>query len=364
VRGRDDRRAAPTIYDVASAAGVAPSTVSRAFARPGRVKAETAAHIRAVAEQLGYRANPMARALSTSKTRMVALMVSDVTNPVYAPIVRGAQAEAAQAGYVVLLEDAQERALVEREALERALPVVDGIVIGGSRMSDSAIRIIAKQKPVVVLHREVRGVPSVVSDNARGVRRAVEHLGELGHESVTYVGGPEASWANGARLRALRESGHELSIATRHLGPFDPTVAGGVAAAQRLLEQAPTAVVAYNDLMAVGVLQGLRDAGVRVPTDVSVTGYDDILVSRVVSPPLTTVAAPLREMGATAARTLLALIAGATPRAERAFVMPTRLVVRGSTAQRRRKRTSPALGTTKVSGSASKAARSTSSGSR
>lgn len=364
--GQGGRRGSPTIYDVAEAAGVAPSTVSRTFARPGRVSAETAAHVREVAERLGYRANPMARALSTSRTQMLALMVSDVANPVFAAMIRGAQVEAADAGYVVLLEDARESGTVEREALERVLPVVDGVVLGGSRMSDATIRTLAKQVPLIVLNRDVAGVLSVVTDNPRGMRRAVEHLGELGHDSLVYVSGPEASWADGARVRAFREAGHELGLTTRATRHHRPTVAGGAAAAAELLEAGPlpTALVAYNDLMAIGLVRGLQDAGVVVPRDVSVVGFDDILVAQLVSPALTTVAAPLRAMGTTAVHNLLAVLRGAQPHAERASVLPARLVVRDSTAQRRRKRTSPALGTTRVSGSAASASRSTSSGDR
>src|SRR3954451_15115167 len=140
-----------TIYDVARAAGVAPSTVSRAFSRPGRVNAATAERIRQVAEELGYRANPLAWALSTARSHMLALVVSDVANPFYSEIVRGAQAEAAERGYTLVLADAQESDRVERAALERALPSVDGVVLGGSRLSDSALRMIAQQKPVGVL---------------------------------------------------------------------------------------------------------------------------------------------------------------------------------------------------------------------
>ncbi len=330
------RPAAPTIYDVAREAGVAPSTVSRTFARPGRVNADTAAHIREVAARLGYRANPLARALSTSRTKMLAVMVSDVTNPFYSELIRGAQIAASEADYTVLLADARESDQVERESLERVLPAVEGIVIGSSRMSDSTLRVIAKQKPMVVLNRDLMGVPSVVTDNPRGMRRAAEHLGELGHEAITYVAGPEASWADGMRWRALREAGHELALSTRRIGPFAPTTEGGAEAGAQMLDGPPTAVIAYNDLMAIGLLRFLVAHGVRVPEDVSLIGFDDIMAARLVTPPLTTVAAPVRAMGITAVRNLVALINGAHARAAEAFVLPTRLVVRGSTARRRR----------------------------
>ena len=355
---------AVTIYDVARAAAVAPSTVSRAFSRPGRVNAATAERIRTVADELGYRANPLARALSTARSRMIALVVSDVANPFYSEIIRGAQATAAQAGYTILLADAQESDRLERSALERALPVVDGVVLGGSRMSDSAIRMIAKQKPVVVLNRAVVDVPCVVPDNAGGTRRAVEHLSRLAHDSLTYVAGPEASWADGMRWRSLQDAAADLQLKVRRIGPFSPDVPGGVRAAEELAAAPPTAVIAYNDQLAIGLIRGLATRGIRVPDHVSVIGFDNIGAAELITPGLTTVAAPLHLEGATATKHLLAMIEGAQSRTGSPMVLPVRLVERGSTAQRRRKRTSPASGTTSVSPSPRKASRSTSAGSR
>lgn len=342
-----------TIYDVAKAAGVAPSTVSRTFARPGRVNAETAARIRQAAEELGYRSNRVGQALATSQTRLLGLMVSDVANPFYSQLIRGAQLAATEAGYEILLADCRESGKRERTALERLVPVVEGFVIGSSRMSDSALRNIAKQRPMVVLNRALLDVPSVVTDNTDGMRQVVELLGELGHESVTYVAGPEASWADGMRFRALRDLGTKAGLGIHKVGPFLPTFEGGLAASRILLERLPTAVIGYNDLIATGVMHGFLRQGVLVPEQVSIIGFDDILISRLVLPTLTTVAAPMRQMGATAVNNVVALIKGAKPRAQEALVMPVALKVRGSTGQRRRKRVSPALGTTMVSGSAS-----------
>lgn len=326
----------PTIYDVARECGVAPSTVSRAFSRPGRVNAHTADRIRAVAERLGYRTNPLARALPTGKTAMIALVVSDVTNPVYFPVIRGTEGAAAKAGYTLLLADAQESGVTEREAIERVLPIVEGIVLAGSRMSDTAIRKQAELVPLVVATRAVSGVPSVVADNARGIRRAVEHLGELGHETVTYVAGPEASWADGMRWRAVLEGCHELELRSRRLGPFVPTVAGGVAATTQVRDQQTTAVITYNDLLAIGLLRGFARAGVAVPAQVSVVGFDNIFGSDFCTPALTTLAAPLNAMGAAAVEELTAQISGAPPRTGKPAVLPVRLVVRDSTGPRPR----------------------------
>jgi DNA-binding LacI/PurR family transcriptional regulator len=295
---------------------------------------------------------------------MIALVVSDVTNPVYFQIIRGAEAAAADAGYTIVLADSQESGQIERTSVERAISAVDGVVLTSSRMSDAAIRIVAQQRPTVVLNRAFPEVPAVVTDNPRGMRRVAEHLAELGHDRLTYVAGPESSWADGMRWRSIREACLELELTVRRLGPYAPTVLGGVAAAADLRRSPGTAVVAYNDLVAIGLMRGLTRAGVGVPRDVSVVGFDNIFGSDFCTPALTTVAAPLRDLGAAGVQLLRGLLTGAQPRIGSPHVLPVQLIVRGSTAQRSRKRSSPARGTTKVSGSADHADGSTSAGSR
>jgi DNA-binding LacI/PurR family transcriptional regulator len=295
---------------------------------------------------------------------MIALVVSDVTNPVYFQIIRGAEAAAADAGYTIVLADSQESGLIERHSVERAISAVEGVVLTSSRMSDSAIRMVARQRPTVVLNRAFPEVPCVVTDNPRGMRRAVEHLGELGHDRLTYVAGPESSWADGMRWRSIREACLELGLGVRRIGPYAPTVAGGLAAVADLRRAPSTGVVTYNDLLAIGLMRGLAHAGVRIPNDVSVVGFDNIFGSDFCTPALTTVAAPLRDLGAAGIQLLRALLTGAQPRIGSPSVLPVQLLVRGSTAQRNRKRSSPARGTTRVSGSVAHASGSTSAGSR
>ncbi len=335
----DKARLTPTIYDVARAAGVAASTVSRAFARPGRVNADTAERIRQTALSLGYRVNPLARALPTGRTSILGMSVSDVVNPVYAGIIRGAQTAAAEAGFTTLLADGRESDLLERESLERVLSTVEGLLLVSTRMSDSAIRSVAKQKPMVVLNRHVNDVPSVVTDNLAGVRQVARHLAGLGHRSITYVAGPEASWADGARWQALRTVGAEFEITSRRIGPVSPTVAGGAQAAEELRRQPPTAALAYNDQIAIGIIRGLAHAGLDVPGELSVIGFDDIFASSLVTPALTTVSAPLHTMGEIAMRNLLAIINGARPTCSEPLMVPTKLVVRDSTGPARRRTT-------------------------
>ncbi|SFC67259.1 transcriptional regulator, LacI family [Nocardioides terrae] len=331
-RRRSSARSTPTIYDVARAAGVASSTVSRAFSRPDRVNAETAARIRAVAADLGYRTNPLARALPTGQTSMIALATADITNPYYFELIRGAQAAAAERGYTTLLADAQESVAIEREGLERVIPTVEGIVLASTRMSDSAIRMLAKQRPVIAVNRDISDVPNVVTDHAMSMRQAVDHLADLGHRQITYLSGPEAAWANGMRWRSLRLYAGERGIHVRRIGPYAPTAGGGARAAADFPAVRSSAVIAYNDLVAIGFMRRLISFGARIPGDVSVVGFDNIFTSALTSPELTTVAPPLRTLGSMAVHNLLALIGGASPTTVRPLALPTRIYVRASTA--------------------------------
>lgn len=332
----------PTIYDVAREAGVAASTVSRAYARPGRVNNDTARRVFEAAERLGYRSDrldgqrPDGRALSQA----IALIIADVTNPFYGEIIKGAYAAAREAGYQLVLSHTNESPEEERRTIEHELAHVDGIVIASSRMTDSALRMVAKQRSVVLLNRILPEASCVVSDNLRGIRRAAEHLGALGHERITYVAGPENSWSDGMRWRGLREAAAELDLEVRRLGPHEPTVLAGLAAARRVAQVDATAVLAYNDALAIGVLKGLRKLGIAVPEEISVVGFDNIIFDELVEPALTTVAAPLYRMGLTGVQHCLALASGARP-GSAPLVLPVRLVVRQSTAHRRARGTSP-----------------------
>lgn len=322
-----------TIYDVARAAGVSASTVSRAFARPGRVSSATAARIHEVAAELGYRRDEVFRASAPTRSRVIGLAVSDITNPFYFGIIRGAERAAATADFTLMVGDAHESAEAERRMLNRHLPLVDGMVITSSRLSDQELRSLARKVPVVVLNRKVAGLPCVVPDNARGIRRAVEHLGSLGHSRVGYVAGPEASWADGMRWRAVRESALELGLEDVRIGPVQPTISGGRGAARAVLQQNLTAVLCYNDLLAVGVLRGIRDLGAGVPEDVSVIGFDNTQSAELVG--LTTIASPSVLLGETAVLYLVGLVKGTTQTRDALSVLPVRLVNRQSTGPRR-----------------------------
>ncbi|WP_093180691.1 LacI family DNA-binding transcriptional regulator [Sanguibacter gelidistatuariae] len=325
----------PTIYDVASASGVSPSTVSRAFSRPGRVRAETAAHIHRIADDLGYRRTPPPRPGTPTSTGLLALVASDLSNSFFLQIMGSAQRAAAHKGQLLVVVDSQESGELERHALERLIGVVDGAVLATSRMSDAAIRSIAARLPLVLLNRPMADVPSLITDTAGAMRAAVGHLADLGHTAVTYVAGPEASWADGMRWASVRGAAADHRLRARRIGPYPPTLAGGRAAATAFGERPTTSVIGYNDLISIGLLRELTWRGVRVPEDVSIIGHDNILEAAHTAPTLTSVATPLERLGRVAVE-MLQEQATASPGhrsavAARTAKLPAELVLRGST---------------------------------
>lgn len=320
-----------TIYDVARLAGVNPSTVSRALNQPGRVNAATEKRIRAAAEALDYRVNPMARALPTGRTSIVGLVVSDITNPVFFDIVRGAETAASRQGYTLVLTESEESDQREYERAAQLLRMVDGLLLATPRMSDEQIRSLAAQKPVVVVNRLVEGVRSIVPDIQAGIAEAVRHLSGLGHRRIAYVPGPPLSWTAGRRGELLAQRCDWAQLELVRLDPAAPTVAGGRAAAAAVRDAGVTAVFAYNDLVAIGLMQELVEARVAVPRDLSVIGFDDIFGADFTTPALTTIKSPLREEGDLAMNALLGGLGSGDAPASSAFDPATALVVRGST---------------------------------
>ena len=327
---RQQKKSAATIYDIAELAGVNPSTVSRALTKPGRVSAKTEAKIRAAAAELNFRVNPMARALPTGRTNTLALVVADITNPMVFGMVRGAEHAASAAGFTLVIAESQESGETESSAIEQIMPSVDGVVLATTRLPADRIADIAGRKPVVLINREVDGVPSVVSDVEVGVRELVEHLHGLGHRSVAYLSGPQASWMSDRRWTAMLEVAEELDLAAVEIGPNPPTIDGGRAAFRRVTASRATAVVAFNDLMAIGLMKEAAERGTAIPDQLSVAGFDDIFGSDLITPPLTTVRAQLVTAGERAVAHLLADVVDGTPLRPDA-PLATELIVRGST---------------------------------
>jgi len=327
-----------TLHDVAREAGVAVSTVSRALTRPGRVNAQTRAHVEEVARRLGYRPNRIARALPSGRTLMIGVLVADITNPHHFGLIRGAEARARDAGRTLVLGDTRGDAVLEAEHLDRLGSVVDGLVLAASRLPDADLVDLARRRPVVLHNREVPGLPSVGTDFADGARQVVAHLAALGHHHLAYLAGPPDAWSDGQRWDGLQAHAAAAGVRVTRLGPFAPTVDGGPAAAAAGSASGATALVAFNDLLAIGVLRRLAECGVDVPGDVSVTGFDDVFGADFCHPPLTTVAAPTEEAGRALVDVLLSgpgsaadgvdeLDAGEPAR----IVLPVELRVRAST---------------------------------
>jgi LacI family repressor for deo operon, udp, cdd, tsx, nupC, and nupG len=322
-------RRRPTISDVARAAGVAPSTVSRSFTRPGRINVRTREHVLAVAEQLGYAPNPAAQALESGRSNTVALLVPDITNPYFAGVIKGAERAAAQASLTLVLGDTQENPAVEQQMVRRLGPAVDGFVLTASRMPDDALRAAAELNRVVLINRACAGLASVVADYDAGTRQIVAHLASHGHRSFVFLGGPPESWSGARRWAGLRTAAREHGLEATRFGPYSPTFAAGPAAADAVLGSRATAVVAHNDVLAIGVLKRLSARGVAVPEQVSVVGFDDVFGADFCHPPLTTLAERREEAGAYAV-TGLTQQAGTGVRDTPARVLTTQLVVRDS----------------------------------
>lgn len=323
---------AATIYDVARAAGVNPSTVSRALSKPGRINVKTEERIQAAARELNYRLNPMARALPTGRTRTLGLLLADITNPMFFNVVRGAEREATRRGYTLVLAESQESGEREAEAAERVMPSVDGLVLVTTRLADAQIRDLAERRPLVVINREVEGVHSVVAELDPGIEQTVAHLAHLGHTALAYLSGPANSWMNRARRERVLLTAPRHGMAVTDIGPAAPTLEGGRAALDAVLGSGATAVLAYNDLMAIGLMRAAQERGLAIPGQLSVVGFDDIFGSDFTSPQLSTVRTPLGRIGEDAVRRALDLIDDApTAPAPEGEPLCTELIVRGST---------------------------------
>jgi DNA-binding LacI/PurR family transcriptional regulator len=323
----------PTIYDVARETGVSTSTVSRALSRPERVNATTRAHVLTVAERLGYAADPAVRSIGAGRTKTVALLVPDITNPYFFGIIRGGNREASAAGITLVLAETEESPDLEIRHAERLKQNVDGFVLASSRVPEENIQALAEHHKLVMLNREVDGLSSVIVDPYDGSRQIVEHLASLGHRSLAYLAGPLTSWLGARRWRALSAAAQSLGLTARRLGPFQPAVISGPAAADAGVGSGATALVAHNDLLAIGMLQRLAERGVRVPEQVSVVGYDDIFGADFCSPPLTTLAGPHEKAGRAAVDLLVAALETRDAAASvRRVTLPSHLVIRASTA--------------------------------
>ncbi len=314
-----------TLSDVALRAGVSASTASRALNGTAAIADVTVERVRSAASELGYAPHRGARHLAGGRIGAVAVLVPDLTNPFFSTIARGAQRSAQLAGELTLIADSEDRPSNEVDLITRLVPDVDGVILCSPVASTAALREALAGRPAVTVNRRTRSLCSVVADQAGAVRIAHEHLKELGHDRIAYIRGPADKWVSSARDQVAASVGLEL------LGPVTPTFAGGIDAAQ-MLDDATSAVIAHNDLVAIGLMDTLLRRGRRVPGDLSVVGCDDVDMASLVRPTLTSIHMPLDDLGRTAMDTLLELIEGSRgPEAPRHVVLPVSLAERDST---------------------------------
>jgi LacI family transcriptional regulator len=322
---------AVTIRDVAREAGVSISTVSRALASPDLVAEATRTHVRATAQRMGYSVNSNARSLITGRKHSFGLVVPDLENPFFGSVCKGVQARARAAGYAVFVADTDEDPTVETEVVRSLIKQVDGVILCSSRATDSEIRQLATETSLVLASRSLSGIPSITFDNVGGLRAVMSHLVALGHRTIAYAGGPLRSSSNGERVQAFHDfTSPGVTLELIELGNFPPYFSGGIHAGDLAIASGATAVLAYNDIMALGLIDRLRQRGLSAPFDMSVTGFDNVAVSTFVWPNLTTVDLPRVQMGRMSVDALLDILDGPSSSVSRTTELPTELVVRQS----------------------------------
>jgi LacI family transcriptional regulator len=326
------------MQDVAEAAGVSLGTVSHVLSGSHPVNPETRERVDVAIRQLAFRPNRVARALAGDRSSTIGVLLPDIANPFFAELARGAEDVLGRADFAVLFGNSDNDAGKERRYLSNfSERRVDGMIALTTAGADAEeLRQLTAYIPVVVVDRVAPGWggDTVVGDNETGMMLAVRHLAQLGHRRIALINGdPGLSTAIERRAGFVRAASDE-GLEVRLLSEGEFTFESGFDQARALLAlpEPPTGVCAANDLLALAVLGAAADLGRRVPRDLSVVGYDDIVFAKVASPALTTIHQPAYDMGAAAAKLLLKRLRDSTRRASRRVVMKPALVVRASTA--------------------------------
>ena len=297
---------AATADDVARAAGVSLSTVSRALSAPQKVAPETRIRVVQAAETLRYRPSRAARDLATGRTNNIGLVIPDLENPYFSSLTKAFQSGAHMQGQQLFVIDTDEDATREPEVLARLAGDVDGIIMCSPRAADGQLLAVASDVRIVTTNRRVPGIPAVLIDESGSMGQAMRHLVALGHREIAYAGGPLTSWADGHRRRSFNAFTEVDDTVNLHdLGSFQPYFSGGVAAADLLLATPATAVIAFNDLMALGLLDRVKSRGIDVPGQLSIASFDNTMFAAAVSPHLTSVDFPRRMLARYALELLL-----------------------------------------------------------
>ncbi|APU16451.1 MULTISPECIES: LacI family DNA-binding transcriptional regulator [Actinoalloteichus] len=320
-----------TLADVAKATGLSASTVSRALSDPDKVNPSTRERVRKIARDMGYVPNLLARSLTAGRNDIVGLIVPDIANPFFPPIIKAVQARATSKGKTVLIADVDEHPADELHRARVMRKRVDGLIVVSPRTPDDQLAALAELRPIVFVNRELPGTASVIIENSDGMREAVEHLTALGHRRIGYLNGPRRSWSNIQRQNAVRQACADQGAELVEFGPFEPQIQAGVRAADLVHASGMTAVIAYDDMIALGLMARLNERGIRVGPDISVIGIDDSPMSGMAYPTLTSIHVPGAEAGAAAVDIVLDLADAPDDAPPPVRQLETRLIVRGST---------------------------------
>jgi LacI family transcriptional regulator len=315
---------AVTLADVAVEAGVHPSTVSRVLSRPQLIGEPTRTAVHAAIHKLGYTPNRAARQLAGGRIGAIGVLVPDITNPFFAHVVRSVQQGCRRNGLTMLLADTDQREADELSEARALAGSVDGFVVCSPVAATQQWLQVVGTAPLVFVNRRANGVASVALDQQAIIELGVTHLRAAGHRSIAVVRGPHSYWSSRERDRVVRRLPGLVTY-----GPVRPDFEAGIALATDLMRSNVTGVLAFNDVQALGIVAGYRAAGRSVPRDLSVVGSDDIADAAMSDPPLTTVAAPVQQLGDAAFDLLARLLAGAIERPE--ITLPVTLTVRAST---------------------------------
>jgi LacI family transcriptional regulator len=327
-----------TIRDVAKWAGVAPITVSRVINNSDYVSQETRKRVEATIAELGYVPNVLARSLRSKRTSMLALVLTDITNPFWTTVARGVEDAAREAKFTVIFCNTDESEVEQDHYLRDLLQKqVDGVLLVPARSTADSVAFIQKQgTPVVVLDRRVPNarVDVVRCDSEGGAYQLTRLLLSLGHRRIAMLSGPQGVSTADDRVagyrRALAEAGLDVSVELIQYGEF--TQVSGYEMTQQVLAVTPqpSALFAGNNFIAIGALRALRDTGLEIPEDVALVGFDDLPPALLIDPFLTVAAQPAYEMGQQATELLLARLSGEAPAAYQEIVLPTEIIVRES----------------------------------
>src|SRR5262245_2451390 len=335
-----------SIKDVAKAARVSHPTVSRALRNSRLVKSETGERIQKIALEMGYRPSAVARSLVTRKTETIGVVVTNIADPFVAGVVAGIEDVANQRGYSVFLANSDADPAREMELVQSFHErLVDGIVVTASRVGAFYIPMLARMKvPIVLIDNQHPGefVHSVMIDNVPASRHATQHLIDLGHRRIGYIGDQFGFQSDMDRFSGYRQALQRADL------PFLPELVvhgngntdGGIRAMNTLLalKESPTAVFCYNDLSALGALRAVYDHGLRVPEDLSLVGFDDLPIASYMFPRLTTVRQPKEQMGRMAMESLLKILNGSSAKTN--IDVEGELIIRDSSGPPRRNRES------------------------